>query len=98
MVDKEFEKGSFKIGEICYMGYEARSAKSADTYESTSIYYFSIDGLKSEHIGRPYFPFKEQFKSLKKTLVHNKCYKAQYIEVNFLIYKERRVYQLIEKD
>lgn len=96
MVDKEYEKGNFKVGEICYLSYETRSAKTADTYESTSIYYFSIDGLKGTNTARPYFPFKKQFPNFIKKMDIKKCYKAEYLEVNILFYKQRRIYQLLD--
>lgn len=86
IVDKEYEHGNFRFGEICYLRYESRSGKSLDTCASTSIYYFSIDGLKSTHSVRPYSSFKLQFpKFIQK--INKKCYEAEYVEVKILFYK-----------
>lgn len=94
VVDKEYDHGNFRFGEICYLGYESRSEKSLDTYASTSIYYFSVDGLKSTHSVRPYLSFKHQFSKFIQIINKNKCYKAEYIKVKFLLYKYRRIYQV----
>ena len=96
MVDKEYEKGNFKVGEICYLSFEPSSRKSTGAYASIASYFFLVDGLKSKNLVRPYFPFNKQFPNFIKKMDRTKCYKAEYIEVNILFYKQRMIYQLID--
>jgi len=96
MVDKEYEKGNFKVGEICYLSYEPSSRKSTGAYTSIASYFFLVDGLKSRNIVRPYFPFNKQFPNFIKKMDRTKCYKAKYLEINILFYKQRRIYQLLD--
>ena len=96
MVDKQYEQGNFKVGEMCYLGYKPHSRKSTGAYISIDSYYFLVDGLKSQNLVRPYFPFKKQFPNFINKMDRTKCYKAEYIEVNILFYKQRMIYQLID--
>lgn len=96
MVDKQYEQGNFKVGEICYLGYKPHSRKSTGAYTSIDSYYFLVDGLKSQNFVRPYFPFKKQFPNFIKKMDRTKCYKAEYLEVNIFFYKQRGIYQLID--
>src|SRR5690606_9871055 len=96
MVDKQYEQGNFKVGEICYLGYKPLSRKSTGAYISIASYFFLVDGLKSKNLVRPYFPFNKQFPNFIKKMDRTKCYKAEYLEVNLLFYKQRRIYQLID--
>ncbi len=38
----------------------------------------------------------KQFPNFIKKMDRTKCYKAEYLEVNLLFYKQRRIYQLID--
>lgn len=96
MVDKEYEKGNFKVGEICYLSFEPSSRKSTGAYASIASYFFLVDGLKSKNLVRPYFPFNKQFPNFIKKMDRTKCYKAEYLEVNIFFYKQRGIYQLID--
>ncbi|WP_180075645.1 hypothetical protein [Acinetobacter sp. YH12254] len=40
MVDKQYEQGNFKVGEICYLGYKPLSRKSTGAYISIGSYFF----------------------------------------------------------
>jgi len=96
MVDKEYEKRNFKVGEICYLSYEPYSKKSTESYISISSYFFLVDGLKSRNLVRPYFPFNKQFPNFIEKMNRKRCYKAEYLEVKILFYKQRRIYQLLD--
>jgi len=96
MVDKEYEKRNFKVGEICYLSYEPHSRKSTGSHISISNYFFLVDGLKSRNLVRPYFPFNEQFPNFMEKMDRKKCYEAEYLEVKILFYKQRRIYQLLD--
>lgn len=96
MVDQEYENGSFKIGEICYLSDEIFLRISTGAYTSIASYYFLVGGLKCKNLVRLYFPFNKQFPSFIKTIDRTKCYRAEYIEVNILFCKMRRIYQLID--
>ena len=97
LVDEKYESSGFEIGEICYLGYEVNSRKSAGPFISINSYYFLIDGQRSKNLVRPYFPFNKQFDSFIEKMDKNKCYKAKYIEVKILFYKQRRIYQIIDE-
>ena len=96
MVDKQYEQGNFKVGEICYLGYKPLSRKSTGAYISINSYIFSVDGLRSRNLVRPYFPFNRQFPNFIEKMDREKCYKAEYLEVKILFYKHRRIYQLLD--
>jgi hypothetical protein len=84
MVDKEYEKRNFKVGEICYLSHEPYSKKSTESYISISSYFFLVDGLKSRNLVRPYFPFNKQFPNFIEKMNRKRCYKAEYLEVKIL--------------
>ncbi len=96
IIDENVKKNKFKQGYICFCDYKPQASKFGGVNDSPAFYYFYINGKKSQNRMRPYFPFREQWEEFRKNLDRNKCYKATYVEAQFLFFTQRRVYQVFE--